>query len=83
MEDYETYDGEEAGSSGSGESDGGDDDDGDSDRDEQGRKPQHAKRGAIGAPEKSSKAKQRRPMNIEYEMEHEMEPMRATQSMRH
>ena len=81
MEDYEAYNGDEAGSSGSEESDDEDDDAEDADGDEQGRRPQHAKRG--GAPEQSIKAKRRRPMNIEYEIEHEMEPTRAMQSMRH
>ncbi len=81
MEDYEAYNGEEAGSSGSDKSDDGDDDAEDSDGDEQGKRPQHAKRGA--PPEQSAKAKRRRPMNIEYEVEHEMEPMPAMQSMQH
>ena len=81
MEDYDAYNGEEADSSGSEQSDGEDDEAEASDGDEQGRRPQHAKRGAAEAPGKSSKAKRRRPMNIEYEMEHEMEPLRGMQSM--
>ena len=83
MEDYQAYSGDAAGSSGSDESEGDDEDADASDEDEQGRRPQHTKRSAPDAGTKSSKAKRRRPMNIEYEMEDEMEPMRATQSMQH
>lgn len=81
MEDFEAYGSDEPGSSGADESDADEEDGTDSEDDkEQGGRAQQAKRAAAG---RSSKAKRRRPMNIEYEMEHEMEPMRATQSMQH
>ncbi len=84
MEDYEAYGSDEPGRSGDYES-GADEEDGagSEDNKEQGGKAQHAKRAAPALAGRSSKVKKRRPMSIEYEMEHEMTRMGATQGMQH
>ena len=83
MEDFQAYSGDEAGSSGADDEEESEEDAGGSDGDEQGRKGQHAKRSAPQAGRRGSTAKRQRPMDIEYEIEHEMEPMRSMQSMQH
>ncbi|CAK0736812.1 ribosome biosynthesis protein [Coccomyxa viridis] len=83
MEDYQAYSSDEAGSSGADDAEDSEENAGGSDDEEQGRRAQHAKRSAPQAGRRGSTAKRRRPMDIEYEIEHEIQPMRSTQSMQH